>query len=315
MRGIVSSIAVMWLVSAAAAAGRQDASVFRSGIDLVALNVVVTDPQGKFIPGLLGGEFAVLEDGIPQDIAFFAGTPVPIDLAVVLDTSASMTDKIATVQKAAVGFTEVVRPGDRISIVDVKETVRVLHPLDENVGRARAAIRSTVSRGSTALYNGVYMTLKEMVKQRRNDGEVRRQAVVVLSDGDDTASLIGFDDVMELAKQSGVATYTITLQTPMLPQKDVVGDAESRTATEFAMKALAQETGARAFFPSKIEELAGVYGMIAGELATQYSLGYISKNPQANGAYRRVAVRVERPGVRVRTRAGYVAMPPPIAMR
>ena len=311
-----ASIALLCVFGAAAGAAPQDAARFHGGVDIVALNVVVTDGRGKLISGLSSRDFAVLEDGIPQDIACFAGTPVPVDLALLLDTSASMTDKIATVQKAAVGFTEVVRPGDRISVVDVKESVRVVHPLDENVAGAHAAIRSMVPRGSTSLYNGLYMTLKEMMKQRRSAGDVRRQALVVLSDGDDTSSLIGFDDVMDLAKQSGIGIYTITLQTPLPVQSDALVDTESRTAIEFAMKALAQETGARAFFPAKIEELAGVYGTIAGELATQYSVGYVSKNPQPAGAYRRVTVRIERPEARARTRAGYIATPPaPIARR
>ena len=314
MRGVISFV-LMAFATTVPAAG-QETTRFRSGIDIVALNVVVTDAQGKHLSGLLSQDFSVLEDGILQDIAFFAGTPVPIDLALLLDTSASMTDKIATLQQAAVGFANAVRPGDRLSVVDVKESVRVVHPLDENVAGARAAVRATVARGSTALYNGLYMTLKEMMKQRRGDGEVRRQALVVLSDGDDTSSLVGYDDVRELARQSGVAIYTITLLGPRPAQTEVLVDTESRTATEFAMKALAQETGARAFFPTKIEELAAVYGTIAGELSTQYSLGYVSKSPQPAGAYRRVSVRVERPGARARTRAGYVATPPaPVARR
>jgi hypothetical protein len=74
------------------------------------------------------------------------------------------------------------------------------------------------------------------------------------------------------------------------------------------MKALAQETGARAFFPTEISELAGVYASIAQELATQYAIGYSSKNPKLDGAYRRVIVRIaDKPGVRTRTRAGYTA--------
>jgi VWFA-related protein len=82
------------------------------------------------------------------------------------------------------------------------------------------------------------------------------------------------------------------------------------------MKAIAQETGARAFFPVDIKELAGVYGMIADELANQYLLGYTSSNARQDGSYRRVAVRVDRPGARTRTRAGYfAAQPSPVARR
>lgn len=292
------------------AAGR-----FRSGVDLVALSVVVTDAQGKFLGGLSSDNFTVIEDGVAQAVSFFAGSPVPIDLAILLDTSASMADKMQTVQQAAVGFTSSVRARDRLTVVGIKDTIRVLHPLAEDVAAARAAIQGTKAGGNTSLYNALYLTLKEMMKFRGSAGEVRRQAIVVLSDGNDTTSLVGFDDVMELAKQSGVAVYTITLRSP-LASNVLVRDRASYAAADYAMKAVAQETGARAFFPADIKELTGVYGTIADELANQYLLGYASGNPRIDGSYRRVVVRVDRPGARTRTRAGYFAAPPaPLAPR
>jgi Ca-activated chloride channel homolog len=295
-------------LTASAAAAQESSTVFRSGVDLVGLNVVVTDAQGRFVGGLSRDDFTVLEDGVSQDISFFAAMPMPIDLAILLDTSASMTDKITTVQQAAIGFTSVIRPGDRVAIVDIKDNVRVVHPLDEDVASARQAIAATMPRGNTSLYNGLYMTLKELVRQRRSDGEVRRQAMVVLSDGDDTSSLVAFDDVMELAKHAGVAIYTITLRSPA--GRNLLSRNADSQQSEFSMKALAEETGARPFFPSAIAELKGVYDMIADELASQYSVAYIPKNPARNGAYRRISVRVDRPETRARTRTGYVAAPP-----
>ena len=189
-----------------------DDPVFKTGVDVVALNVVVTDAQKKLVTGLTVGNFAVFEDGVQQDLSFFAADHVPLDLALLLDTSASMSDKIKTLQEAAVGFASSLRDGDRVSIVDIKDNVKVLHPLDGDVGGAKAAIEGTSPRGGTALYNGLYLTLKDLSKQRKANDDVRRQAIAIFSDGDDTASLMTFDDVMELAKQSGVAIYTITLK-------------------------------------------------------------------------------------------------------
>lgn len=284
--------------------------VFRTGVDLVALNVVVTDSQQKFVTGLSVDDFAVFEDGVQQELTFFAAKDVPLDLALLLDTSASMSDKIQTMQEAAVGFAGTLRPGDRVSIVDIKDGVKILHALEADPDAAEAAIRGTVARGGTALYNGLYMTLKEMVKQRRLQGDVRRQAIAVLSDGNDTASLIGFEDVMDVAKQTGIAIYTITLKSPYAVRSANSG-SRYFSESEFAMKSLAQETGARAFFPVVIAELAGVYGTIAEELASQYALGYTSKNPKRDGAFRRVVVRVEdHPGARTRTRTGYQSARP-----
>jgi Ca-activated chloride channel homolog len=293
----------------------QDPSTrFQSGVDLVGLNVVAIDPQGRLVKGLASADFAVFEDGQPQDISVFTVVPAPIDLALLLDTSASMADKLTTVQQAATGFTAVVRPGDRISIVEIKDAVKVLHPLNEDVGGAKKAIRTTFARGNTALYNGVYMTLKEMMRQRP-EGEIRRQAIVLLSDGEDTTSLVTLDDLMDLAKRANVAIYTISLRSNSYASSVYTRDIRSAAESQFAMKALAYETGARSFLPATITDLAGVYDTIAEELSNQYLVGYVSKNGSRDGSYRRVEVRIDRPGIRARTRAGYVAAPPSSASR
>lgn len=302
------------ILAAGAAVDAQAPSRFRSSVDLVALNVVATDGQGRLVSGLNSEDFSVSEDGVPQQISFFAATPMPIDLAILLDTSSSMSDKIATVQAAAVGFIAAIRAGDRVTVVDIKDNVRVIHPLNEDASGARAAIQATVPKGNTSLYNGLYMTLRELVKQRASGGDGRRQAIVVLSDGDDTTSLVSYDDVSELAKRSGVAIYTITLRSPFARNTFARQTAVS-SESEFSMKELSMVTGARAFFPAAITELAGVYGVIAEELATQYSLGYSPVNPRRDSAFRRVDVRIDRPGIRARTRTGYLAGETAVATR
>jgi Ca-activated chloride channel family protein len=277
-------------------------------VDLVALNVVVTDGTERFVTGLAPDDFAVYEDGVQQDVSFFGASDVPLDLAILLDTSASMSDKLVVAQQAAIGFVSTLRAGDRATIIDIKDATRVLSPLGEDVDAARTAILATSARGGTALYNGTYLALKEMVTQRRAQSGVRRQAIVVLSDGADTASLLSYDDVMELARQSGIAIYTISLRSGFEVRRAAQAGRRYFSQSDFGMRALAQETGARAFFPSDISELAGVYASIAEELALQYALGYTSKNPRVDGRYRRVIVRVAaRPDVRTRTRVGYLS--------
>ena len=283
-------------------------SVFRTGVDLVGLNVVVTDPQQKFVSGLTMQDFAVFEDGVQQDVSFFSATHVPLDLAILLDTSASMTDKILSVQQAATGFAASLREGDRAMVVDIKDATRILQPLTPDVNAAIAAIKSTTAKGGTGLYNGLYLTLKQLVNERRTAADVRRQAIVVLSDGDDTTSIISFDDVMDTAKRSGIAIYTITLRSRWMLQEAQQSGRRYFSQSEYTMKALAQETGARSFFPTDIAELNGVYGSIADELASEYALGYTPKNAKQDGAFRRIIVRVmEHPGLRTRTRSGYMA--------
>ncbi len=281
-------------------------TTFKSGVDLVALNVVVIDAAQKLVTGLVSSDFAVFEDGVQQDVSFFGATSVPLDLAILLDTSASMSDKLKTAQQAAIGFVSTLHHDDRVSIIDIKDATKVLFPMGDDLAAARTAILSTSARGGTALYNGTYLALKEMTKLRRTAGDVRRQAIVVLSDGDDTASLLSYDDVLELAKESGIAIYTISLRS----KTDIFRASQSGhhfSQSDFGMKELAQETGAKAYFPTDITELAGVYASIAEELASQYAIGYTSKNPKKDGGYRRVIVRVNEPGVRTRTRNGYLA--------
>jgi len=278
---------------------------FRSAVDLVSLNVIVTDNRDRFVTGLTQNDFSVFEDGIQQDVSFFAATNVPLDLAILLDTSSSMSDKLATVQEAAVGFASHLRSGDRVTVVAVKDSARLLHDLDGDIAGACDAIRKTTASGGTALYNGVYTTIKQMQKVRASDGgEMRRQAIAVLTDGDDTTSIVTFDDVLAVAKQAGIAIYTINLksQYPLALLNAIKETSES----EFAMKALAQETGARSFFPTDISQLAGVYSSITQELASQYAMGYTSSNPKRDGGFRKIFVRVDEPNVRARTRSGYV---------
>ena len=277
---------------------------FRSAVDLVPLNVIVTDNRDRFVTGLTQKDFTVFEDGIQQQVSFFAAANIPLDLAILLDTSSSMSDKLATVQEAAVGFASHLRAGDRVTVVGIKDSSRTLHELDGDISGACEAIRRTTASGSTALYNGLYTTIRQMQKIHAADGgEMRRQAIAVLTDGDDTSSLVTFDDLLALAKQAGIAIYTITLKSPY--PTAVSAFLKGSSESDYGMKALAQETGARSFFPTDISQLAGVYGMITDELSNQYALGYTSNNPKRDGGFRLISVRVDEPNTRARTRSGY----------
>ena len=302
--------AALVLLSALGTTGviaQERAATFRGAVDLVALNVVVVDGKQQFVSGLTADNFTIYEDGVQQDVTFFAADELPLDLAMLLDTSASMQSKLATAQQAAIRFASALRPVDRLLVVDVKETATILAPLSPDLKAAKDAILSTSAQGSTALYNGLYTTLKEMARQRRAETEMRRQAIVILSDGDDTSSIVSFDDVMELAKQSGISIYTIMLGSNT-GSATARGKGEQTSRSEYGMKALAQETGARSFVALEVGDLADVYTSIGQELASQYALGYTSNNQRRDGAFRRVVVRLlERAGARPRTRSGYFA--------
>ncbi|MBI1873038.1 MAG: VWA domain-containing protein [Acidobacteria bacterium] len=286
----------------------QSLPIFRSGVDLVALTVTVTDSQQNYITGLARDDFAVFEDGVQQDLSFFAADHVPMDLALLIDTSSSMQDKMELVRAAAIGFINTIGSEDRAAVIAFNTGMREVQSLTSDRQSLETAIRNTNAQGGTSLYNAVYVTLKELVAAQRQTGVVRRQAIVVLSDGEDTSSLITFDDVMESARRSGVTIYTIAIKSPYLARRVAESGRRYYSQSDFSMRTLAQETGARAFFPLKIDELPGIYGEISNELSRQYAMGYTPKNTRRDGGIRRLVVRVlSRPDARPRTRSGYLA--------
>jgi Ca-activated chloride channel family protein len=275
----------------------------RVGVDLVSLNVTVTDGTAHYITDLQGGNFSVFEDGAKQDVTLFSRTNLPIALALLVDTSASMETKLPVAQEAAVGFAKRLRKQDLAEVVSFDSRVSVLQGFTNSEGDLEQAIRKTSAGGSTSLHNAVYIALKDLKKVvAKSSEDVRRQAIVLLSDGEDTSSLLPFEEVLELAKRSETAIYTIGLKVDE-------GGSSGRgfKEAEFVMRQFAQETGGRAFFPTQISELANIYGQISDELSSQYTVGYTSKNPRRDGAWRRVVVRVDRPNTIARTKLGYFA--------
>lgn len=283
---------------------------FTSGIDLVALTVTVTDADRRFIPNLTAADFQVFEDGVQQPVSFFGLAEVPLDVALLVDGSASMHPTLPLVREAARGLLSTLRPTDRASLVEFRNTVRLAEPMTTDHSRVSAALDRMVAAGGTALHNALYVTLKDFQKQASTDQEVRRRTIVVLSDGEDTGSLIGFDEVLDLARRAGVTIYTVGLKSEMqvLRQRAAQNGRRYFNQADYALRTLADETGARAFFPDGPTDLRTVYDTVAAELGAQYALGYVSRNPVRNGAWRRLVVRIaEQPGTRPRTRSGYFA--------
>jgi Ca-activated chloride channel family protein len=276
-------------------------AAFRSTIDVVSLNVTIVGGGGRYLTDIEQSEFSVFEDGVKQDIIFFTRRPQPIALSLLLDSSASMEDKLPTLQEAATNFVHRLKPNDLAQVIDFDSRVSIRQAFTSTQSDLEAAIRQGASGGSTSLHNAIYISLKELGKIRALDeDDVRRQALIVFSDGEDTSSLVAFEEVLDLAKRSETSIYTIALRG---------NDSNTRgfREAEFVMRQLAQETGGRAFFPGRIQDLEGVYSQISDELASQYTVGYTSKNPRNDGAFRRVIVQVARESATPRTKRGYYA--------
>ena len=224
-----------------AARPKQPQTRLRSGVDLVSLSVTVMEGT-RYVSDLEESEFEIYEDGAKQAITFFSRVQQPIALAVLLDTSASMNERLATAQEAAVGFARRMRREDVMEVIDFDSQARILQTFTNDVAALEKAIRSTDVNGSTSLYNAIYVSLKELKRAKASSAEeIRRQAIVVLSDGDDTSSLVPYEEVLDLAKRSETAIYAIGLR-PSGTYRTEFKEAE------FVLKQLAQETGGRAYF-------------------------------------------------------------------
>jgi len=281
-------------------------TVFRSSASMVALNVTVTDGQ-KLVTGLGRDDFEVYEDGVRQEVRFFESTKVPLDVILLLDTSSSMRNRMPVVHEAAKGFMKILRPGDRGAIVAFTDNVRVIQDLTSDTLAIESAINSTVANGGTALHNAIYVSLKQFGRTPQTGGEVRRQAIAVLSDGEDTSSLVSFDDVVRAARKMAVSVYTISLRSKFAEGRRR-GTPAGVSDADYAMKMLAKETGAQSFFPATVHDLQAVYKAIAGELEAQYSIAYSPTNSRPDGRFRRIVIRVTSdPSLKPRARAGYTA--------
>ena len=274
--------------------------VFRGGTDVVLLNVTVLDPAGHNVSGLSITDFQVFEDNVPQQISNFSRDPRPIALSLVIDSSTSMEPRMAVAQQAAIGFVRRLTPRDVAQVIDFDSQPIVLQPFTNDQAALERAIKRTAAGGSTSLYNAVYIALSELRQVRAETAEdIRRQAIVLLSDGDDTSSLKTAEEVVDLAKRTDTLVYAISLR-----------DKEERargqwSEADFVLRSVAQETGARAYFVNDATELEAIYVQIADELANQYTLGYTSTNTKRDGGWRRIVVKTTRPGLAARTRSGY----------
>lgn len=305
-RGRVLAAAVC-LVSGVALCHAQ--RIFRGVTDLVILPVTVTDHGDHLVGGLNQNDFQVFEDGAPQSIKAFSRDPQPIALSLLIDTSASMEPRMDVVKAAATGFVRRLGARDVAQVIAFDSQAQVLQPFTADQPALERAIRSTKAGGSTSLYMAVYIALNDLesvhaktatdatAEAQTGATDLHRQAIVLLSDGEDTSSLLDYESVEDRAKRSDVTIYAIGLKTGEAPKGFNEG--------EFVLRSLTQDTGGRAYFVAKMDDLGTVYQAIADELANQYMIGYTSSNHRLDGAWRQVAVRVDHPETIARTKSGY----------
>ncbi len=290
---------ILVTLAAAPLCAAQARATFETSVEFVRLSVTATR-GGHFVTGLESADLQVLEDGVPQKLEVFNRRSAPLSLVLLLDTSGSMKEPLQRLQEAAAHFVAALGPEDGVQVAQLTNRLTVLQDFTADKARLTAAIARTQPSGTTALYNALYTSLRTLRAHKAGDDDTRRQAILVLSDGVDNASVLNDDQVLDLARRNEVALYAIGLD----PSLD-----ESRAPTPplELLKALTFETGGRLILPRR--GLKEACAEIADELRNQYTLGYASTNPARNGQWRRVSVRARR-GVgelELRHRLGYYA--------
>ncbi len=319
--------------------GVDDGEIIKVNTQLVSIPVRVMDKKGRFIGGLVKENFKVLEDGVEQEVTLFSNEHQPFTVALVLDMSYSTKFKISEIQAAAIAFIDQLRPQDKVMVLSFDEEVHMLCEATNDRQTIYRAIKSTKIGNGTSLYEAVAQVMN--TRLRRIEG---RKAVILFTDGVDTTSRRASDfsnlsDAMELDALIYPIKYDtfadvqkmkngtgIPKQPPIqVPGQDNggilntilksggVGTASSKgtTAEEYQKAAeyldqLAVRTGGRIYEASTLLNLADAYFKIASELREFYSLGYYPKDDRVAGKRTSIKVRVDKEGMVVRTREGYI---------
>lgn len=253
----------------------------------VRLTVTVTDASRAYVQNLEQNDFVVSEDGVEQELTFFSKAPPPIDLVLLIDSSASMQRNLRVAQEAGAGLVKRLKPHDLAQIVGFASRVFVLQPFTNDAADLERAIRRTTASGSTSLYNAMWISLKDLARRpvATTGDDVREQVLVVLSDGKDTSSLRQRKDVLDVARGSRAKIY-------------MIGAASND-------RDLALVSGGRAMPLKDFKDLPELYRQISEELSNLYTLSYRYRNARRDGAWRKITVRVNQPKLTVRAREGY----------
>jgi Ca-activated chloride channel homolog len=256
----------------------------------VQVPVIVTDAKGRFVRGLKKEAFTLIENGKPQRIDTLTDDSLPLELIATIDISASMGQAMPQVQAAVKGLLARLRPGDTTTLLGFNESVFVLAEREGDAALRAAAVDALVPWGGTAFFDATVRSL-ELVGDKAG-----RRGIIIFSDGDDRHSVGRRDESLRRIEEGQVVIYTVGF-----------GDAASAQFRE-TLRAFAEASGGRAYFPRRAEDLDADFGAILEELSHQYILSYVSTAP-ADGSWRTLQIRA-CDGCQVRAREGYRAAEP-----
>ncbi len=270
-------------------------ATFRTDTRLVVLNVSVFDKDGKIIRDLPKSAFTVYENGEKQTVSVFRQEDVPISLGLIIDNSASMTDKRDRVASAALALVKASNPDDEVFIINFNESAVLAKDFTNNIKDLENALRNLNAKGETAMRDALLLGIEHLRHHAHKDKKV----LVVITDGEDNSSVETQTHLIEVAQQNDVIIYAVGLLGAEEP--------ESAARAKKQLSELTQQTGGQSWFPNDVGEIANITPDIAHEIRNQYVVAYTPTNLAADGSYRKIRVDVNVPGALVRTRAGYYA--------
>jgi Ca-activated chloride channel family protein len=274
----------------------QDQPVFRSSIRTVPIYATVLDDGGRLVPDLQQEDFSVLDNGKPAEIGLFSSEPQPFTAVVMLDTSASMTANLKLLNRAAEQFLMRLLPVDKAQVGAFNDKIQLSGTFTNDRDELIGALDDLYFGNPTRLNDAIGTSLDQL---QDIDG---RRVVLVFTDGEDTASKVRFGTVLDRARDEEVMVYSIGLESEYFNGQRVVRSRPTRD-----LRKIAEETGGGYFELKETAELAPTFSKVAQELRSQYLIGFAPA--MLDGKVHKLEVKVNRPGMTVRARRSYLAVP------
>jgi VWFA-related protein len=274
----------------------------RVDTNVVLIPVAVTDPYSRFVTGLEKENFKLYEEKVEQEISQFSSEDAPLSVGIVFDTSGSMGAKLQKSRQAVAQFLKTANPEDEFFLVQFNDRPELTVPFTPDTEEVQSRLTFIQSKGRTALFDGVYLAMHEMIKARNG-----RRAILIISDGGDNSSRYTESEVRNKVRETDVQIYAIGIFES--------GGARGRTPEELSgpglLAEVTEQTGGRHFAVDNLAELPDVAAKIGLELRNQYVLAYTPKNQARDGKYRRVQVKLVKttglPPLKAMFRTGYYA--------
>jgi VWFA-related protein len=275
-------------------------TVIRKRVDEVNVVFTVTDKRGHFVKDLTESDFKVMDDGKPAESvrSFSRQTNLPLRVGLLIDASNSVRDRFKFEQEAAIEFlNQIIRPKfDKAFVIGFDTTPEVTQDFTDDAEALSHGVRMLRPGGGTAMYDAIYFACRDKLMQADNSQVATRRAIILLSDGEDNQSRVSREEAVEMAQRAEVIIYAISTNTSGLKLR---GDK--------ILEHFAEETGGKAFFPFKIQDVADAFSQIQDELRSQYAIAYKPADFLANGKYRKIDILADNKKYKVRARKGYYA--------